>query len=156
MSKRKKNIEEFFTAYEQHFNQAITSEQADEREIKKSFADCFIESSPLGVQCGKNDDQFLERIKQGYAFYKHIGSTGMSIVSREITLLDDFHAIVKVYWRYTYQKDNRAGAIDFNVFYIVSTASNEIKIVAFLVGDEQQALKDAGLVEENETALTNS
>jgi hypothetical protein len=148
MSKRKKNIEEFFTTYEEHFNNAISSEHAGEEEIGKYFADCFIESSPLGVQCGRNDKQFLERTRQGYAFYREIGSKGMHIVSREITLLDDFHAMVKVYWRYTYQKDEREGFIDFNVFYIVSAVNQEIKIIAYITGNEQQALKEAGLVQE--------
>ncbi|HZX73804.1 MAG TPA: hypothetical protein VFE57_05240 [Cyclobacteriaceae bacterium] len=155
MSKRKKSIEEFFISYEDQFNTAIVSERIDEDQIRKSYADCFIGSSHVGVQCGKNDDKFFQEIQQRFDFYRSIGSKGMNIVSKEITLLDDFHALVKVYWRHTYEKEQRSGAIDFDVFYLVSTVSDEIKIIAFLVGDEQRALKEAGLTQEAEPVLSN-
>jgi hypothetical protein len=156
MSKRKKNIEEFFNAYESHFNNAISSGQINPDDIRESFADCFIESSPLGVNCGKNDSGFLDKITQGLDFYKGIGTQAMNIVAKDVTLLDDFHAMVKIYWRYTYLKDNNKGAIDFNVFYFVNTVqNNQVKIFAYIAGDEQKALKERGLVPEEEIVSNN-
>ena len=151
MSKKKKSIEDFFADYESNFNNAMSDNPSDvDIQVQKSFADCFIESSPLGVNCGKNDGEFLKRIKQGFDFYKNIGSTGMNIVSKDITLLDDFHAMAKVYWHYSYLKDGKPGAIDFHIIYLLTTVNNEIKIFSYIAGDEQKALKERGLIQEKE------
>ena len=149
MSKKKKQVEEFFTSYESHFNEGLANDSSDINDkISASFAPCFVESSPLGVICGKNDSQFLEKIGQGFSFYKNIGSQGMNIISKDITLLDDYHALAKIYWRYTYQKDNTPGTIDFNAFYLVNIFDGEVKIFAYMTGDELKALKEKGLIAE--------
>lgn len=151
MSKKKKNVEDFFNDYELHFNNAMSGKQSDlEDQIRKSFADCFIESSPLGVNCGKNDDEFRKKIRQGFDFYKKIGSTGMNILSKDITVLDDLHAMAKIYWRYSYSKDNKLGTIDFHIIYFLTMLNNEIKIFSYIAGDEQKALKEKGLIPEEE------
>ena len=151
MSKRKKHIEEFFTAYETHFNNAILNEQSNiKEEIAGSFENCFIESSPAGVICGKNDAQFIDKVKAGFAFYRSIGSKGMTIVSKDVALLDDLHALVKVYWRYSYVKEGREGSIDFTNYYLVTT-NDQVKIFAYIAGDEQKALSEKGLVPQTET-----
>lgn len=149
MSKKKKQVEEFFNTYESHFNEGLANDSPDILEkITASFAPCFVESSPLGVICGKNDSQFVEKIGEGFSFYKSIGSQAMNIISKDITLLDDNHALAKIYWRYSYQKDNTPGSIDFNTFYIVNFFDGEVKIFAYMTGDEFKALKEKGLVPE--------
>lgn len=148
MSKKKKQVEEFFNAYESHFNEGLTNDTEISKKITESFATCFVESSPAGVICGKNDSGFPEKIRQGFSFYKNIGSTGMNIISKDITLLDDFHALAKIYWRYTYQKDNTPGTIDFNTFYVLNIFDGEVKIFAYMTGDELKALKEKGLIPE--------
>lgn len=148
MSKRKKQIEEFFSVYEKHFNDAMTGDGNVEESISHAFAECFVESSPAGVMCGKNDEQFAGKIREGFDFYRGIGSKGMNIISKDITLLDDFHALTKVYWRYSYEKDDKKGTIDFNTFYLLNTTGNEPKIFAYVAGDEQKALRHSGLIPE--------
>jgi hypothetical protein len=149
MSKRKKSIEEFFSAYEAHFNNSLSSEHVTSEEMSQFFEECFIESSPAGVICGKNDDQFIEKIQSGFEFYKSIGSTSMTIVSKDVTLLDDLHAMAKIYWRYSYVKDEREGTIDFTNYYFVTTR-DQVKIFGYIAGDEQKALADKGLMAETE------
>lgn len=148
MSKKKKQVEEFFNAYESHFNEGLRNDTEISKKIAESFATCFVESSPAGVICGKNDSGFPEKIRQGFSFYKNIGSTGMNIISKDITLLDDFHALAKIYWQYTYQKDNTPGTIDFNTFYLLNIFDGEVKIFAYMTGDELKALKEKGLIPE--------
>ena len=149
MSKRKKNIEEFFSTYEAHFNKALLDENVTTEEMAQFFEDCFIESRPDRVVCGKNDDQFVQKIQAAFEFYKGIGSKSMTIISKDITLLDDVHALAKIYWRYSYSKDEREGTIDFTNYYFVSTR-DQVKIFGFIVGDEQKALADKGLLVEAE------
>jgi hypothetical protein len=152
MSKRKKAMDDFFSSYEKHFNDAMADSTSDVTDsIKNSFADCFVESSPVGVICGKNNDEFVGKIKQGFDFYRSIGSTGMNIISKEVSMLDDLHAMVNVYWRYSYSKDDKPGTIDFHVIYLL-TLVNEPKIFAYIAGDEQKALKEKGLIPEEEMA----
>ncbi|HMG93450.1 MAG TPA: hypothetical protein VK589_25505 [Chryseolinea sp.] len=149
MSKRKKNIEEFFSAYEALFNKSLSNEHVTNEEMSQFFEECFVESSPAGVICGKNDDQFLEKIQSGFDFYKSIGSKSMTIVSKDITLLDDLHALAKIYWQYSYVKDEREGTIDFTNYYFVTTR-DQVKIFSYIAGDEQKALADKGLLAETE------
>ncbi|MEO8471998.1 MAG: hypothetical protein ABI477_07385 [Chryseolinea sp.] len=148
MSKRKKQIEEFFTSYESNFNKAISGEEGVNEAITSSFAECFIESSDAGILCGKNGAPFVDKIKQGFEFYKSIGASGMNIVSKDISFIDDLHGMVKVHWRYQYNKDGQQGAVDFNTFYLVNTMSAP-KIFAYMAGDEQKVLKEKGLVPES-------
>jgi hypothetical protein len=150
MSKRKKAIDDFFSSYERHFNDAMAESTPDVTDsIKSSFANCFVESSPQGVNCGKNDDEFVARINQGFEFYRNIGSKGMNIISKEVSMLDDLHAMAKVYWRYSYSKEDKPGIIDFHVIYLL-TMANEPKIFAYIAGDEQKALKEKGLISEEQ------
>jgi hypothetical protein len=151
MSKRKKYIEEFFSEYEANFNNGIKDARSNVKDhIQRSFSDCFIESSPLGVNCGKNDDEFLNKVKQGFDFYRGIGSKAMNIVSKEIITIDEFHAMVKIYWRYSYVKDEKPGTIDFHVTYFVRSFDNETKIFGYVSGDEQKALRERGLIPDEE------
>jgi hypothetical protein len=101
------------------------------------------------VICGKTDDEFAEKIRSGFEFYKGIGSTSVTIVYKEVTLLDDLHAMVKVYWRYAYVKDEREGTIDFTNYYFVTTR-DQMKIFGYIVGDEQKALAANGLLVQAE------
>jgi hypothetical protein len=67
-------------------------------------------------------------------------------MSKDVTLIDDLHYSVKVYWRYTFEKDGREGTIDFHNTYFLTTIEGEPKIFAYIVGDEQKALKEHGLI----------
>lgn len=156
MENKKRSIEEFFASYETHFNNAISGRRAEIPTIlRESFADCFVESSPLGINCGKNDGEFLNKIKQGFEFYRNIGSKGMKIRSKKIDFLDEFHALVKVQWRYSYLKENISGAIDFDVLYLLRTINDNVKIFAYISGDEQKALRERGLIPEEQELVPN-
>ncbi|RKS25381.1 hypothetical protein CLV94_0411 [Flavobacterium endophyticum] len=146
MKTKNKDIETFFNHYEKRVNDALIGKKIDADEATDSFADCFIESSPLGVICGKNDAEFKKQMLKGYEFYKKIGITSMDILSKEITVLDEYHVMAKIYWRSNYQKDKATGKIDFEVTYFLNFKDGNHKIFAFIIGDEEKALKEHGLV----------
>ena len=147
MSNRTETLDEFFDSYAARFNEALQGGKPDTEATAQCFADCFTEASPLGIICKQNDDEFRKVIPEGYKFYREIGVTAMDLISTEITILDDFHAMVKAHWNCEYtRKDNESGAIEFDVIYFVQTLKNKHKIFAYITGDEQQALKDIGLV----------
>jgi hypothetical protein len=148
MEDKKQYLDAFFDQYAGRFNQALKGEDMpDVKDTMNCFDHYFIESSPLGVVCSKNDDHFKDAIPKGYQFYEDTGITSMNILSKEITLLNDFHAMVKVHWSSAFRRhDHSTGTIEFDVFYFLRMEKSEYKIFAYITGDEQKALKDHGLV----------
>lgn len=140
-------INHFFKLYETRFNDSLKGDEPDIEGTANAFTECFIEASPAGVICSQNDRKFRKALPKGYEFYKRIGILSMNIVSKEMTLLNELHAIVKVHWKSTYQKkDNTPGTIAFDVFYLLHLQHDQPKIFAYITGDEQQALREHGLI----------
>jgi len=140
-------IENFFNRYESRFNEALSEGEVDIEEAVNSFASDFIEASPVGVIVGKNDKKFRKAIRQGWSFYKEIGIRTMDILSMQTTILDKFHALVKVHWNSSFVRKNKTdGDIAFDVFYLIQKKDEEIRIFAYITGDEQQALTEEGLI----------
>ncbi len=147
MNKSIQQLETFFDEYAQRVNQALNDEPSDIDATVNSFANCFIESSPLGVICGKNDKDFRKNIAEGYVFYRSIGITSMDIVSKEITALDAYHNMTKIHWKTNFvRKDGSKGSIKFDVIYFTWSIDEEHKIFSYITGDEQKALEEKGLI----------
>lgn len=142
----KEGIEDFFNRYASITNNALFGDGYDVNSIKDSFSDFVVGANPLGVAGGKNDDQFVNTIRQGVEFYKKIGIVSMNIMSKEILVIDEFHASVKVSWSSFYQKDDASGEIPFEVIYLVQCRDGLIKIFAYVTGDEQAAFKAYNLL----------
>lgn len=139
-------IDAFFNVYEQRFTDGLRG-KVDIEGTTAAFASSFVEASPVGVHCAQNDKTFKEAIPKGYEFYKKIGTQSMKIGSKEITRLDEFHLLCKVHWQSSYHTtDKKAVVIDFDVFYFLQHLNNELKIFAYVTGDEQKVLKEKGLI----------
>ncbi len=146
-----KNIDRFFEEYEKHFNLGLSEKEDGVNEaVAVSFENCFIGSSPAGVECGKNDESFPANIKKGFEFYRNIGTQAMNILSKDITVLDEYHVMVKIRWHYSaFKQDSSMVMIDFDNIYFLRVADGQTKIFAYITGDEQKALKENGLLPEN-------
>jgi hypothetical protein len=139
-------IDRFFDAYAGRFNDALEG-TADVDETMNAFAPCFVEASPAGIRCSNNDDKFREAIPKGYKFYRNIGTQSMNIRSKELTILDELHVLVKVDWQAHYKKKNsEKEVIDFTVFYLLQVQNEQPKIFCYVTGDEQKVLKAHGLL----------
>lgn len=143
-------LEDFFMNYAARFNQALgENPTVDLQATASAFANCFIEASPRGVHCGRNDDEFRAAITKGSDFYRSIGTKSMRIIEMFLTPLDDYHWMVKVHWDSHYQKqDGSEEQIEFAVVYLLQTVSGEPKIFAYITGDEQKVLQRKGLIPE--------
>ena len=140
-------IEQFFKEYETQFNKNLLDDTSNGNDTSSAFADCFITASPEGIVCGKNDEQFLAAIPQGYEFYRLAGIRCMKIVATERTFIDILHAMVKVTWRSEYtNKAGVEGNITFDVTYLLRIEGESCRIFAYITGDEQAALKEHGLI----------
>jgi hypothetical protein len=141
-----KSVRAFFAAYESRFNTSLHS-HIDVEATMQAFANCFVEASPVGITCGKNDEQFRQAIPKGIEFYRSIGTTAMKILAMDITMLDDFHAMAEVYWEAFYNtKEGNEDVIEFTVIYLVQGMNDQIKIFAYITGDEQKVLQERGLI----------
>jgi hypothetical protein len=147
MESRIRQIEDFFDHYGKIFNRSLAGVDEGMEQTAELFAASFIGANPQGVNCGKNDHEFLVVMKQGYAFYNSIGITSMEIIAKEITILDDFHAMARISWRAHYiRKDQSSGSVDFNNIYFTQTRDGKPVVFAYITGDEQAALEAIGLV----------
>jgi hypothetical protein len=138
-------IEQFFDEYEKRFAEGLAG-QPDTEAIVNVFADFFVEASPVGVVGGKNDADFRETIPKGYDFYRSIGTTKMKINQLDIADLDDFHHMAEVYWEAFYDKEGNSQSIEFTVIYFLQHLNDQLKIFAYITGDEQKLLKEKGLI----------
>ena len=146
-NKREHALHVFFELYRDVFNHALIEEITDAEPTAELFSSCFIAADPSGVNCGHNDEAFREAMIKGYTFYKSIGISSMDIVSRKITLLDDFHSMVQIHWQSNYlKKDGQKGSIEFQNIYFIQTKNDQHKVFAYITGDEQAALKNTGLI----------
>ncbi len=147
MKNFRSRIDDFFDEYARRFQDALSGGHPDVHGTANAFAASFIEASPAGIRCSANDAAFEQAIPMGYDFYKRIGTQKMEIGSREITLLDDLHALVKIHWLSSYIKnDGQHVNISFDVFYLVQSQRENIKIFCYITGDEEQALSAHGLL----------
>lgn len=147
MNSKEQQIDDFLNHYRNVFNKALEGDSADIEQTAELFAPCFIAANPSGVNCGQNNDTFRDAMRNGYAFYKKIGITSMDILSKNITLLDNLHAMIKVRWKSNILKrDGIKSSIEFENIYFTQTRDTQHKVFAYITGDEQAALKEAGLI----------
>jgi hypothetical protein len=146
MEQFRQEIETYFKRYEQQFRDGMEGKEVDLDAITGAFANCFVEASPVGVMCSQNDEKLRQSIPKGYRFYRDIGATAMTIEHKEVTLLDEYHAMVKVHWLSGYKKDGKEISIAFDIFYLLQYLHEELKMFAYITGDERKVLKEHGLI----------
>ncbi|KAA5536335.1 nuclear transport factor 2 family protein [Taibaiella lutea] len=143
----KESIAQFFDDYARRFNESLPGGVVDIEKTAACFAASFIESNPNKIICTKNDEAFKASIPHGFEYYRSIGLQSMKICSKAITILDDFHALVKVHWQSLYiKKEGNKMELGFDIHYMVRRENNQIQIFSYTSGDEQEFLEKHGLV----------
>lgn len=140
------DIGQFFSTYAVAFNKALAGEAVLDR-IAGHFTACVIESSINGVTCAHNGPDFLKVLEKGYAHAKDIGTKTMTVTGVDSYPIAVDHSVATVHWRGVYHtKAGRDVIIDFDVHYLLKSESGTLKIFGFIAGDEQSALRHAGLI----------
>ncbi|HEY9048918.1 MAG TPA: hypothetical protein VIN08_23620 [Ohtaekwangia sp.] len=160
MNNLHQKVRTFFQAYENRFTRALQGDNALEGTVDdiegtvNAFAEHFIEASPSGVIAGKNDEAFRRMIPRGNEFYRNIGTCEMKIHNLAITELDARHVMATVQWDSRYEKKNGTLiTVSFQVIYLLQHRKNELKIFAYITGDEQSVLAEAGLIQEGRSVI---
>jgi hypothetical protein len=145
------DIAQFFSGYAGAFNRALDGD-SDLASIMAHFTSCFIESHAGGVTCANNGAAFLKVLEKGYAYYRSIGTTAMSVTGVDSIPICDDHSVATVHWRGAYRtKSNGDVVIDFDVHYFIKRETDKggksaLRILGFIAGDEQGALRRAGVI----------
>ena len=141
-------VESFFQGYIDAFNRSL-GDEVDVEGIRAHFSDCFVGAGPDGVKCGENNDDFADTLRQGYAFYRSIGTRAMAVRSVTTTPIDETHQMAKVAYRAAYEKPTgEIVDIDFAVTYFLASP-NETRpftIFGFVAGDEMALYRRHGLL----------
>lgn len=146
---RTEQVEEFFAAYARRSNDALRDPpREDINGVVASFAPFFVEAGPKGVFGGANGDEFRKAVPQGFANYREVGGKAMTITRVKVTELNDFNVMARVDWDFAYErpKDGRKGNIVFQNLYFLNFATGGPKIFAYITPDEEQAMRDHGLI----------
>lgn len=134
-------VRALFQRYEQLFAQALAG-RASMDELATLYAPEFIASSPAGVRAGRNDALLRQRMAEGYAHYRAIGTTAMRIRGLRLSPIDALHCIAHVAWTATYARDDLPEtAIDFDVHYLVRLTEGEARVFGWVSGDETALLR---------------
>lgn len=145
MSKHEKLIRPFFEAYAARMNAALDDpKRMDSKAMRAAFADYFVGAGPKGVAGGKNGLIFRLMLPRGIRYYRKIGTLAMDLRDVRVTDLDDHHAMAHVDWTARYKGGQE---IAFTNIYLLQVREDAAKIFAWITGDEQQALKDAGVID---------
>lgn len=148
MTKLETKVRALFEAYAKFSDDALQDPPREDVDgVAAAFAPYFVGSSPRGVMGGANDEQFRAMIPQGFARYRAIGGKHMTIKGLKVTELDHCHAIADVDWDFAYiDKAGQSGHLTFTNFYFVTTAGGAAKVFGYVTPDEEQAMRDHGLV----------
>ena len=140
------SVRKFFERYESCFNRCLGG-HVDMDEVAALYASEFIAASPAGVTAGKNDEQLKQRMAQGYARYRAMGTKEMRIRNVHLSSIDQYHWVAHVAWTAIYSRKNQPDtAVDFDVHYFVQKLEGEPKVFGWVSGDEQAVLKKHGIV----------
>lgn len=139
-------VRALFRRYEQTFAQALAG-RATMDEVATLYAPEFIASTPAGVITGRNDALLRERMAEGYAHYRAIGTAAMRIRDLRLSPIDALPCVARVAWNATYARDDLPEtAIGFDVHYLVWLAEDEARVFGWMFGDEQALLHQHGVV----------
>ena len=146
---RRQEIESFFEAYVKRSDAALHEPPVEDLDgVTAAFAPYFVGAGTKGVLGAPNDAALVEVMQQGFANYRKVGGKGMRAGRIKVSDLDDHNSLVRVDWEFDYQrpKDGLKGTIAFQNIYLLNFATGEPKIFACITPDEEQAMKDHGLV----------
>lgn len=142
------DYQEFFHRYADAYQRSL-GDSVDTAAIRSFFAESFLAASVMGgVRTGDNDETFEQALKQGYAFYRAIGTRGMAVDRVEVEPLYDRHDRVRVFYIAQYERPDGASiTIPFDVLYLLQRREDGPKIFAFIAGDEMALYREHGLVD---------
>jgi hypothetical protein len=140
-----KSVRKLFEQYEQLMQKSLGGE-VDLDAATSVYASVFIAVSSAGIKAGTNDEHLKQVIRQGYDYYRAIGTKEMRVRNVCISAIDEHHCVAHVAWTAVYARRGQPDLpIDFDVHYLVQQLDGGPKIFGWISGDEQALLKKHGI-----------
>jgi Uncharacterized conserved protein len=133
-------VQRLFNGYEKAFAELDTKKNAE------YFADTFISAGPRGA-ISQSKAEFLSMAHQAADFYRSVGQTSARILTLQEVPISDGYSLVKVHWGVTFRTTGDR-LIEFDVSYLLQLTGPEPRILLFIAHqDEEQAMKELGLLQ---------
>jgi actin-related protein len=144
MSQTHRAWETFFRGYG-----AAALGTAPER-IASFYAESFIAGGPRGSAVFRNDEQFIDWLKQLHQLNKSSGMTAMTVVSiTDSKSLSSRHQLVSVEWGARFEKTGER-LITFEISYLLERSGDDWKIIAYISEkDQEEEMQALGLLEQS-------
>ncbi|MFB4160269.1 nuclear transport factor 2 family protein [Geomicrobium sp. JSM 1781026] len=136
---------ELFTKYEQAFNGALNGE-IDMHHFASFYTDSFIAANPNGVMTGDNDESLQKNMKQGYEYYRSIGTKAMQCLHVKLNIIDAHHGVAHTEWQASYVVNEKTIHVPFRANYLLQFQKGEPKIFGWITGDESELLHKYGVI----------
>jgi len=133
-------IKALFEDYEKSFSALELQKQA------KLFAENFIAAGPKGI-ISNTRNEFIKNADKAADFYRKVGQQSAQAESMKETWFGDKYAMVTVHWAAHFKSLPKP--VEFDVSYLVQLTDDKPKIILFMShGDEEEAMKDLGLLDK--------
>lgn len=140
------DIQAFFERYQQMFMEGLR-DPAGTTDVTWPYASAFVAASPTGINVGENDEQYRDVMRQGFDYYRQIGTKDMRLRSVDVVAIDDHHCLARVGWTAVYARDALPDvAIDFEVTYLLQQLDGPPKVFGWISGDEEAVLREHGII----------
>lgn len=137
---RVSTIENFFETY------ALVAMRPEPEPHANLYANEFIAAAPSGSAAFKNDEQFLEWLKQVYEFNEKTGMESIQVISVHENPITNQYSLVTVEWAAKYKKTG-GEQIYFEITYLLQFVENQPKILAYIDHeDQQEVMKERGII----------
>lgn len=133
-----KHLRAFFNRYEAALN------DADPEQIAQLYTDQFIATSPDYCMCNRNDDEFRDVLASTAHIYRQMGMRSIQIHTYVESPLDSHFYLVQVDWKLF--REDGSELVAFDNTYLVRVINGIPKIALFIAHNEQQRLREKGLV----------
>ncbi|MPZ47795.1 MAG: hypothetical protein GEU75_00490 [Dehalococcoidia bacterium] len=124
-------LEQFFHDY------ANASMAGDPAAIAAFYAESFVAAGPKGSAAFQNDDKFLDWLRQLHDFNQQTGMRAMEVVSVSDSAISEHYILARVGWGAKFEKTGDE-LISFDISYILYTAPETPKIVAYISHEDQE------------------
>jgi hypothetical protein len=133
-------MKNFFESY------ASVSMKSEPEPHANFYADEFITAGPSGSAVYKNDDEFLEWLKQVHDFNKKTGMESIQVMSVHDKPISEHYSLATVEWGAKYKKTGEE-LIRFEITYLLQLFENQPKIIAYISHEDQQTvMKERGII----------
>ncbi|MCD6011935.1 MAG: hypothetical protein K0Q79_1797 [Flavipsychrobacter sp.] len=132
-------IEQLFAGYEKAF------QELDLERIASFYSETFISASPKGSMA-QGREEFAQNAPAAADFYRKTGQTSGKILALTETPISKQYTMVKVHWGLTFEKTG-SRLIEFDISYLVQLTTDTPVIILFIAHeDEEETMKELGLI----------